>query len=157
MNPKPTERETLVEGWREGATWGGWKDRMRNELMSTGRAVSGAPFPQRLHVRPSDPARSLLAHLQGGHSDHSLSWEARVCVFSRVRLLATLWTAARQAPLSLGFSRQECWSGSPCPPPGDLPDPGIEPASPALQADSLLSEPSRKLDGDSGDIMCFVF
>ena len=80
-----------------------------------------------------------------------------MCVFSRVRLLATLWTAARQAPLSLGFSRQECWSGSPCPPPGDLPDPGIEPASPALQADSLLSEPSGKLDGDSGDIMCFVF
>ena len=70
-----------------------------------------------------------------------------MCVFSRVRLLATLWTAARQAPLSLGFSRQECWSGSPCPPPGDLPDPGIEPASPALQADSLLSEPLGKLDG----------
>ena len=48
---------------------------------------------------------------------------------------------ARQAPLSMGFSSQEYWSGLPCPPPGDLPDPGIEPASPmfpALQADSLL-------------------
>ena len=41
----------------------------------------------------------------------------------------TLWTAARQAPLSMGFSRQEPWSGLPCPPPGDLPDPGIEPTS----------------------------
>ena len=47
--------------------------------------------------------------------------------FSRVRLFATLWT--RQGPLSLGFSRQEYWSGLPCPPPGDLPDPGIEPTS----------------------------
>ena len=48
---------------------------------------------------------------------------------SRVRLFATPWTVARQAPLSMGFSRQEYWSGLPCPPPGDLPDPGIEPAS----------------------------
>ena len=52
--------------------------------------------------------------------------------FSRVRLLETPWTVARQAPLSVGFSRQESWSGLPCPPPGDLPDPGIEARSPAL-------------------------
>ena len=49
--------------------------------------------------------------------------------FSRVRLFATLWTVARQAPLSMGFSRQEYWSGLPCLPPGDLPHPGTEPAS----------------------------
>ena len=49
----------------------------------------------------------------------------------------TPWTVARQAPLSMRFSRQEYWSGLPCPPPGDIPNPGIEPASPALQADSL--------------------
>ena len=52
----------------------------------------------------------------------------------------TLWTIARQVPPSMGFSRQEYWSGLPCPPPGDLPDPGIEPESPeapALQIDSL--------------------
>ena len=61
--------------------------------------------------------------------------------FSRVRLFATLWTVALQAPLSVGLSRQEYWSGLPCPPPGDLPDPGMEPGSPALQADFLLSEP----------------
>ena len=47
---------------------------------------------------------------------------------------------ARQAPLSMGFSRQEHWSGLPCPPPGDFPDSGIKPRSPALQADSLPSE-----------------
>ena len=54
--------------------------------------------------------------------------------------LATPWTAAHQAPLPMGFSRQEYWSGLPFPSPGDLPDPGIKPRSPALQADSLLTE-----------------
>ena len=51
---------------------------------------------------------------------------------------------ARQAPLSMGFSRQEYWSGLPCPSPGNIPDPGIEPLSPALLADSLPSEPQMK-------------
>ena len=51
------------------------------------------------------------------------------------------WTVAHQAPLSMGFSRQEYWSGLPFPSPGDLPDTGIEPGSPALQGDSLPSEP----------------
>ena len=51
--------------------------------------------------------------------------------------LATPLTIACQAPLSMGFSRQEYWSGLPFPSPGDLPDPGIEPRSPAMQADSL--------------------
>ena len=60
---------------------------------------------------------------------------------SRVRLFATPWTAAFQAPLPMEFSRQEYWSGLPCPPPRDLPNPGIKPRSPTLQADSLLSEP----------------
>ena len=53
----------------------------------------------------------------------------------------TLWNRAHQAPLSMGFSRQEYWSGLPCPPPGNLPNPGIEPRSPTLQVDSLLTEP----------------
>ena len=52
-----------------------------------------------------------------------------LCCFSCAQLCVILQTAARQAPLSLGFSRQEYWSGLPCPPPGDLPDPGIEPVS----------------------------
>ena len=64
--------------------------------------------------------------------------------FSHVRLFLTLWTVAIQAPLSMGFSRQEPWSGLPCPPPGDLPHPGTEPRPPALQVDSLLSEPPGK-------------
>ena len=49
--------------------------------------------------------------------------------FSRVRLFVTPWTVAHQAPLSMGISSQECWSGLPCPPLGNLPDPGTEPAS----------------------------
>ena len=67
-------------------------------------------------------------------------FRVQVCVlgrFSCVRLFATLWTIAHQAPLSMDFSRQEHWSGSLCPPPGDLPDLGTEPVFPALQTDSL--------------------
>ena len=56
----------------------------------------------------------------------------------------TPWTVAHQAPLSMNFSRQEYWTGLPCRPPGYLPNPGIKPRFPALQADSLLSEPSGK-------------
>ena len=61
--------------------------------------------------------------------------DMHVCMlsrFSRVRLFATLWTVAHQAPPSMGFSRQEYWSGLPVPSPGDLPDSGIKPRSPAL-------------------------
>ena len=68
----------------------------------------------------------------------------KVKLLSRVRLFATPWTVAHQAPLSVGFSRQEYWSGLPFPSPGDLPDPGIEPRSPASRADTLTSEPPGK-------------
>ena len=68
----------------------------------------------------------------------------KVKLLSHVRLFATPWTAAYQASLSMGFSRQEYWSGVPFPSPGDLPDPGIGPRPPALQADALLSEPPGK-------------
>ena len=60
---------------------------------------------------------------------------------SHVRLFATPWTVAFQAPPSMGFSRQEYCSGVPFPSPGDLPDPGTEPGSPAFQADALTSAP----------------
>ena len=63
---------------------------------------------------------------------------------SHVRLFVTPWTVAYQAPPSMGFSRQDYWSGLPFPSSGDLPDPGIEPGSPAFQADALTSEPPGK-------------
>ena len=65
-------------------------------------------------------------------------------LLSRVWHSETPWTAAHQTPLSMGFPRQEYWSGLPCPSPGDLPNPGVEPRSPALQADSFNAEPSGK-------------
>ena len=68
----------------------------------------------------------------------------KVKSLSRVQLFVTPWTVAHQAPLSMGLSRQEYWSGLPFPSPGDLPEPGIKPWSPALQADSLLMEPPGK-------------
>jgi len=75
--------------------------------------------------------------------------EIQTCVhmlsrFGHVRFFANPWTVTCQAPLSMEFSQQEHWNGLPCPPPGDLPDPGIEPmypASPVLQVDSLPDEP----------------
>ena len=73
--------------------------------------------------------------------------------FSHVQLFATLWTIPRQAPLSMGFSRQESWSGLSCPPPGDLPDTGINPhfLSPALASGSLPLAPPGKLR-----LMCYA-
>ena len=79
-----------------------------------------------------------------------LKWNIRVCVcvcvcvFNCVQLFATTRTVAHQAPLSTGFSRQEYWSGLPFPSPRNLPDPGIKPKSPALEADALTSEPPGK-------------
>ena len=68
----------------------------------------------------------------------------KVKLFSCVQLFATPWTVAHQAPPSMGFSRQEYWSGLPFPSLEDLPDSGIKPRSPALQADTLPSEPPGK-------------
>ena len=65
----------------------------------------------------------------------------KVKSLSRVRLFATPWTVAYQAVMFMGFSRQECWNGLPFPSPGDLPNPGIKPGSPEVQADDLPSEP----------------
>ena len=75
--------------------------------------------------------------------------KVKVKSLSCVRLFATPWTVAYQVPPSMGFSRQEYWSGLPFPSPGKLPDPGIEPGSPALQANALLSEPPASLERNS--------
>ena len=94
------------------------------------------------------PEVSLLAKTACGSGQQS--WEltaqeqSKCQLLSHIRLFATQLTVTCQAPLSMGFSRQEYWSGWPCPSPGDLPDPGIEPGSPALQGDSFLTEPPGK-------------
>ena len=86
---------------------------------------------------------SYLLHWQAGSlplvppgESHEVKWS--VSHFSCVRLFVTPWPVAHQAPLSLGFPRQEYWSGLPVPSPGDLPDSGIKPRSPALLADSTV-------------------
>ena len=93
----------------------------------------------------------MLITLYGDRQLLDFSWLSihegegrKVKSLSCVRLFATPWTVAYQAPPSRGFSRQEYWSGLPFPSPGDLPDPGIEPRSPALEADALTSEPPGK-------------
>ena len=76
---------------------------------------------------------------------HTLKWKVIKCwSLSHIWFLATLWTVAHQVPLSMGLFRQEYWGGLPFPPPGDLPDPGIEPWLSELQAVSLPSEPPGK-------------
>ena len=91
--------------------------------------------------------KELLSHLKGKVSQKYSCHLACECIlshFSRVWLFVTPWMMAHQAPLSMRFSGQEYWSGLPCLPPGDLPDPGIKPWSSALQADSLPSESPGK-------------
>ena len=79
-----------------------------------------------------------------GKTKKTAKVKVKVKSLSHVQLFVTPWTVAYQAPLSMGFSRQEYWSGLPFPSPGDLPDPGIEPGFPALEADVLTSEPPGK-------------
>ena len=75
-----------------------------------------------------------------------------VKLLCHVQFFVAPWTVAYQAPPSMGFSRQEYWSGLPFPPPGDLPDPGIKPRSPTFQADALTSEPPGKPETSSLDL-----
>ena len=70
--------------------------------------------------------------------------KVKVKSLSRVQLFVTPWTVAYHTPPPMGFSRQEYWSGLPFPSPGELPDPGIKPRSPALQVDTLPFEPPGK-------------
>ena len=95
-----------------------------------------------------------------------LKVKVKVKSLSRVQLFATLWTVAHQAPLSMGFSGQEYWSGLSFPSPGDLPDQEIKPRSPTLQADALTSEPPGSthlnlkvliITGKNGDIISLKF
>ena len=97
-------------------------------------------------IKPASPAfqaDSLLSEPLG--NPYMLLRESeKVKLLGCVRLFETRWTVAYQSPTPMGFSRQGYWGGLPFPSPGDLPHPGIEPGSPALQADTLTSEPPGK-------------
>ena len=121
---------------------------MVNQIPSTNQ-------PVRSKVRDLSPTHTwywreeledvfLFDTWEGGGWKSQVVLMCMLSLFSRVGLFVTPWTVADQAPLSVGFSRQEYWSWLSCPPPGDLPNPGIEPRSPALQTDSWPSEPPGK-------------
>ena len=84
------------------------------------------------------------------HTEYLIIITIQWKLLSHVQLFKTPWTVAYQAPPSMGFSKKEYWSGLPFPSPGDLPDPGIEARSPALQADVSPSEPPGKPDNHDG-------
>ena len=110
---------------------------------------SGLPSSRGSSYPGIEPRSLLCPALAGRFFTTNATWKAQsyyVCVklLCRVQLFATLWTVTQQAPLSTGFSRQEYWSGLPFPSPEDLPNPGIETGSPALQVDALASEPPGK-------------
>ena len=106
--------------------------------MTTGKAIALTKVGKVMSLLFNMLSRFVIAFLRK-------SRKVKMKSLSRIQLFETLWTVAHQAPQSMGFSRQEYWSGLPFPSPGDLPDPGIEPRSPALQVDALTSEPPGKL------------
>ena len=93
------------------------------------------------NVPPAMPQEGWVKSIKNPWRTVSLHIVSEVKLLSCIQFFATPWSAASQASLSMGFSRQEYWSGLPFPSPRDLPDSGIEPRSPMLQADALPSKP----------------
>ena len=117
---------------------------MGNFCVTLGRAVKWI-YSYPIHFK-TVPSTIFLFWKNSKHAEKLKGYTTNICMcrlscFSRVWLFATPWTVAHQAPLSMGFSRQEYWSGLPCPPPGDLPNPGIKPASPATSVSQVGSLP----------------
>ena len=100
-------------------------------------------MPEIQYVAEARPVTRLI-QMHTGEVTESQHILVVVQSLGRVQLFVTPWTVAHQAPLSIGFSRQAYWSGLPFPSPRDLPNPGVEPRSPALQADSLPLAPPGK-------------
>ena len=114
----------------------GWGERKSPGDQGVKPPLTSLPCPLSISYK-AELSRRLRAHLC-----MSVWW-----LLSHERLFVTPWTRAHQVPLSMEFSRQGYWNGLPFPSPGDLPDPGIEPTSPALHMDSLPSEPLGKPQG----------
>ena len=100
-----------------------------------------SPDPTQFRSSWATPTASQLLVCLSSHLLSPIPSKVKVKSLSRVWLFATTWTVAYRAPPSMGFSRQESWSGLPLPSPGDLPSSGIKPGSTTLQADTLPSEP----------------
>ena len=156
----------MLSSWRPGLGGKGPYDSQKQGIVGKKNMQEGAGWPGLLGVRCQESTWLALSWATGDWSwwsqlsgrSHvadasSSSWKQSEKRRGQERpwkwvlvpqLCPTPGTEAHQAPLCLGFSRQEYWSGLPLPSPEDLPEPGIEPKSPALQADSLLSEPPGK-------------
>ena len=128
---------------RQGAGVDGWNQACVHRNGEKGPRNLG----RALKLPPSSSWKQqtfCLAESAWGDSEEPLKGPIHHCVKVKVKslsLFVTPWTVAYQAPPSMGFSRQEYWSGLPFPSPRDLPNPGIESRSPAFQADALTSEP----------------
>ena len=130
-NPKAVWETSGVQSARGRLQQWGHGDWQRTDLSLSASGAETRSFHE-----------NTEGEIPGGAASHKDGTGSCVCSVAPLHLTpATPPTVAHQAPLSLGFSRQDQWSGWPCPPPGDLPHPGIGSPSPALQVDSLPSEP----------------
>ena len=129
------------EGGIDPGQGGGW-ERLRGSSWGGARWVKGEGYG----VGDRQAGRREQIFTAGLRQETACAWHISKSESHSVMSDSVLcpWTVACQAPLFMEFSRQEYWSGLPCPSPGDLPNPGIEPRSPVLQADSLPSEPPEK-------------
>ena len=144
MGRKESDTTERLHFHLTGSILESWRFRVHAQGTATNSGL-GASGPLCLHFtaslfywRPDAPALTA----RSAWVQPLLPWLLLLLLsrFSHVWFSATLWIAGHQAPLSMGFSRQVYWSGLPLPSPGDLPDPGIKPGSPALQEDSLPTE-----------------
>ena len=129
-NWEGTKPAQLCKSETNRTLWGSWAQNL-----------SVSPVPWLLEIGFIQPPRPSLGQVQ---TVANPGRKVKVKSLSPVWLFRTPWTIAYQAPPSMGFSRQEYWSGLPFPAPGDLPDPGIELQSLAFQVDALTSEPPGK-------------
>ena len=125
------------------------KDELKDLLMRVKEESERAGL--QLNIKTTTTTNNNNNKLRSWHLAPIEKKESKVKLLSHVRLFLTQWTVAYQAPPSMGFSRQEYWSGLPFPSPGDLPDPVIKPRSPAMQADVLPSEPPLLHDKYQGE------
>ena len=117
----------------------GWKDPLEK-----GKATHSSILAWRIPWTTQTTGSQRVRHNWATFT-FTFHWSVKVKLLSHVQLFGNPWTIAYQPPPSIGFSRQEYWNGLPFPSPGDLPNPGIDPGSLALQTDALPSEPPGKL------------
>ena len=141
--PAPNAGSSQLVGWGVCSDWGAASLKLLESQASFSSMVP-SNFPRDLPFSTASVVSFRDMSLKLLQLASLLTLSVKMKSLSRVRLFATPQTVAYQAPPSQGFSRQEYWSGLPFPSPADLPNPGIEPKSPALQTDALPSEPPGK-------------